>query len=82
MIEMRWFVPVEGVKVLQYRQQYDATIEPMVSKANNNRVHALLLGCQLLGNSKDVEQILYFDCHGKIELHKEIDWAQEARKGK
>jgi hypothetical protein len=54
----------------------------MVSKANNNRVHALLLGCQLLGNSKDVEQILYFDCHGKIELHKEIDWAQEARKGK
>lgn len=49
-------------------------IEPMASKANNNRVHALLLGCQLLGNSKDVEQILYFDCNGRIELHKEIDW--------
>jgi branched-subunit amino acid transport protein len=59
-----------------------ASIGPMVSKANNNRVHALLLGCQLLGNSKDVEQILYFDCRGKIELHKEIDWAQEAYKGK
>lgn len=23
---MRWFVPVEGEKQLQYRQQYDATI--------------------------------------------------------
>jgi hypothetical protein len=49
-------------------------IEPMVSKDNNNRVHALLLGCQLLGKSKDVEQILYFDCNGRIELHKEINW--------
>lgn len=49
-------------------------IEPMVSKENNNRVHALLLGCQLLGKSKDVEQILYFDCAGRIELHKEINW--------
>lgn len=26
MIEMRWYVPVEGEKKLQYRQQYDATI--------------------------------------------------------
>lgn len=26
MIEMRWFVPVEGDKVLQYRQQVDVTI--------------------------------------------------------
>ena len=26
MIEMRWLVPVEGEKKLQYRQQYDATI--------------------------------------------------------
>lgn len=26
MIEMRWLVPVEGERVLQYRQQYDATI--------------------------------------------------------
>lgn len=49
-------------------------IEPMVSKENNNRVHALLLGCQLLGKSKEVEQILYFDCAGRIELHKEINW--------
>jgi hypothetical protein len=50
-------------------------IGPMVSKDNNNRVHAMLLGCQLLGKSKDVEQILYFDCNGRIELHKEINWA-------
>lgn len=26
MIEMRWYVPVSGEKVLQYRQQYDATM--------------------------------------------------------
>ena len=26
MIELRWLVPVEGEKRLQYRQQYDATI--------------------------------------------------------
>lgn len=26
MIEMRWFVPVEGEKRLQYRQQVDVTI--------------------------------------------------------
>jgi hypothetical protein len=57
-------------------------IKPMVSKENNNRVHALLLGCQLLGSAKEIESVLYFDCNGKIELHKEIDWAQEARKGK
>jgi hypothetical protein len=30
MIEMRWLVPVEGTKVLQYRQQYDATISAQV----------------------------------------------------
>ena len=26
MIEMRWYVPVEGEKVLQYRQMVDKTI--------------------------------------------------------
>jgi hypothetical protein len=50
-------------------------IQPMVSKENNNRVHALLLGCQLLGSSKDIENVLYFDCDGRIELHKEINWS-------
>ena len=26
MIEMRWYVPVNGAKVLQYRQKVDVTI--------------------------------------------------------
>lgn len=26
MIEMRWYVPVDGNKVLQYRQQIDVTV--------------------------------------------------------
>lgn len=26
MVELRWYVPVEGERVLQYRQQYDAAI--------------------------------------------------------
>lgn len=26
MIEMRWYVPVEGEKVLQYRQKVDVTV--------------------------------------------------------
>ena len=26
MIEMRWYVPVNGTKVLQYRQMLDATV--------------------------------------------------------
>jgi hypothetical protein len=50
-------------------------IHPMASRENNNRVHALLLGCQLLGSSKDIESVLYFDCNGNIELHKEINWS-------
>jgi len=57
-------------------------IEHMVSQDNNNRVHAMLLGCKFLGSAKDVEHVLYFDCAGRIELHKEINWAQEAHKGK
>jgi hypothetical protein len=49
-------------------------IEPMVSSENNNRIHATLLGCTYLGKSKDLETVLYFDCAGRIELHKEIEW--------
>ena len=33
MIELRWFVPVEGEKKLQYRQQYDATIRALPAGA-------------------------------------------------
>jgi hypothetical protein len=49
-------------------------IEPMVARESNNRVHALLLGCTYMGKSKDFETVLYFDCDGRIELHKEIEW--------
>jgi hypothetical protein len=47
----------------------------MVSRENNNKFHAMLLGCKYIGNAKDVEKVLYFDCADQIELHKEIDWA-------
>jgi hypothetical protein len=49
-------------------------IEPMVSRDNNNKFHAMLLGCKYIGSAKDVEHVLYFDCAGKIELHREINW--------
>ena len=50
-------------------------IDIMVSKERNNKFHAMLLGCKNLGTSKDVDHVLYFDCNGKIKLHKELDWA-------
>ena len=56
------------------------SIEPMVSRENNNKFHAMLLGCKNLGNSKDIEHVLYFDCNGKIELHKELDWSASIKK--
>ena len=38
MIEMRWLVPVEGEKVLQYRQQIDTTIRAgMWDRESTNR---------------------------------------------
>ena len=49
-------------------------IEPMVARENNNRFHAMLLNCTYMGKSKDFETVLYFDCEGSIELHKEIQW--------
>ena len=36
MIEMRWFVPVEGPKVLQYRQKIDVTIRAGMWVNTNN----------------------------------------------
>ena len=36
MIEMRWLVPVEGPKVLQYRQQIDVTIRAGMWVNTNN----------------------------------------------
>jgi len=49
-------------------------IEPMVSKENNNKFHAVLLGCKYMGRMEKIEEVLIFDCADKIELHKEINW--------
>ena len=49
-------------------------IDLMVSKENNNRFHAMLLGCTHIGKMEKLEEVLVFDCAGKIELHKEIEW--------
>ena len=51
-------------------------IEPMVIKENNNKFHAMLLSCTYMGRMEKMEQVLVFDCLGKIELHKEINYAQ------
>jgi hypothetical protein len=51
-------------------------IELMVIKENNNRFHAMLLSCTYMGRMEKMEQVLVFDCLGKIELHKEINYAQ------
>jgi hypothetical protein len=49
-------------------------IEPMVAKERNNKFHAMLLGCSYMGPMEKMEQVLVFDCAGRIELHKEIEW--------
>jgi hypothetical protein len=51
-------------------------IDLMVSKENNNKFHAMLLSCTYMGRMEKMEQVLVFDCLGKIELHKEINYAQ------
>jgi hypothetical protein len=49
-------------------------IGPMVAKERNNRFHAMLLNCSYMGPMEKMEQVLVFDCAGRIELHKEIEW--------
>jgi hypothetical protein len=49
-------------------------IEPMVSRENNNKFHAVLLGCKYMGRMEKMDKVLIFDCADKIELHKEINW--------
>jgi hypothetical protein len=49
-------------------------IEPMVAKERNNKFHAMLLNCTHIGKMEKLEEVLVFDCAGKIELHKEINW--------
>jgi hypothetical protein len=36
MIEMRWYVPVAGEKILQYRQKVDVTIRAGMWVSTNN----------------------------------------------
>jgi len=49
-------------------------INQMILRNNNNKFHAMLLGCTYLGSVPDIEHVLYFDCKDNIELHKEIEW--------
>jgi hypothetical protein len=49
-------------------------IDKQVSRENNNRIHAQLLGCTYAGRSEKLDGILYFVCDNKIELHQEINW--------
>jgi hypothetical protein len=49
-------------------------IDLMVAQEINNKFHAMLLDCKYMGKSKDFETVLYFDCNGRVELHKEIKW--------
>ena len=49
-------------------------IDRMVAQENNNKFHAMLLSCTHIGKMEKLEEVLVFDCAGKIELHKEINW--------
>jgi hypothetical protein len=46
----------------------------MVAEESNNKFHAMLLDCKYMGKSKDFDAVLFFDCNGRVELHKEIEW--------
>ena len=49
-------------------------IDLMVAEERNNRFHAMLLGCTYMGPMEKMDEVLIFDCAGRIELHKEIQW--------
>jgi hypothetical protein len=49
-------------------------IDRMVVEENNNKFHAMLLGCTYMGPMEKMDEVLIFDCADKIELHKEINW--------
>jgi hypothetical protein len=49
-------------------------IDRMVAKEGNNRFHAMLLECKYMGRMEKMDEVLIFDCAGRIELHKEIEW--------
>ncbi len=49
-------------------------IDKMVLREKNNKFHAMLLGCTYLAPVPEINNVLYFDCLGKVQLVKEIDW--------
>lgn len=49
-------------------------IDSMAAQERGNRFHAMLLNCKYMAKSKEIDALLYFDCDGNIELHKEIQW--------
>ena len=51
-------------------------IRSMVAQENSNRMHAMLLGCKHISKMEKVEDVLVFDCRGRIELHKQILWTE------
>ena len=51
-------------------------IDRMVLRDNNNKFHAMILGCTYLGPVRELENVLYFDCKDNIEFHKAIDWVK------
>jgi hypothetical protein len=55
-------------------------IDLMVAEERNNRFHAMLLNCTYMGRMEKMEQVLVFDCAGRIELHREIDWLSRGTK--
>ena len=51
-------------------------IDKMILRENNNKFHAMLLGCKYIAPVPDLDHVMYFDCKDNIELHKEIDWVK------
>lgn len=51
-------------------------INQMAEQDRNNASHARLVGCTLLGKSSAVPAVMYFDCRGNVEMHREIDWTK------
>lgn len=49
-------------------------VDSMAAQERSNRFHAMLVNCTYMGKSKDLDAVLYFDCEGRIELHREIEW--------
>jgi hypothetical protein len=49
-------------------------IDDMAAQERNNHAIARLMACEYHGRLDTVPDLLIFDCAGRIELHKEIEW--------